>query len=78
MIANHLKFLFKISKNPLIFSHKKKYSQVYGNIVKLSEDLNIKEIKIPCFDETSVIYYKDEDKLESLIPKIKAANDKIQ
>jgi len=75
MINFHLKLLRKF--NFQIPVSRRNYSEVYGNIVKLSEDLQIKEIKVP-FEETSVIYYGENDSIEALIPRLKASNEKIQ
>ena len=77
MFYQHVRLLNRLSKLGFKNILKRNYSEVHGNIVKLSEDMTIKEIKIP-FEETSVIYYTEGEKVESLISKIKATNEKIQ
>jgi len=56
----------------------KNYCQVYDNIVKFSNDLNIREIKIPFEGNTYSVFYKKEDKIENVVNVIKGTIDELQ
>ena len=56
----------------------KSYSQVHGNIVKLSENPSDNEIKIPVYDQNISIFFNKKENLSDLIQRIKGSHEKIE
>jgi hypothetical protein len=54
------------------------YSQVFGNIVKLSENPNDNEIKIPIYEQNISIFYKKNEPVSELINRIKGSHEKVE
>lgn len=56
---------------------RKLFSQVYSSIVKLPDNVNSNEIKIPLYGENYTIYFKDNDSLAEIQQKLKQTDDKL-
>ena len=69
------------TKHSLNFANYKNFSsQVYGNIVKQSEDLSIcsRELVIPFDSKQFLVYFENNDTLEQVSNKIQSCDNKIQ
>ncbi len=62
------------------FSFKRFSSQVYGNIVKQSEDISMcrSELMVPFHSHNYIIYFKPEETLEEISKRIETSHIKIQ
>lgn len=70
---------FRFQKNFILGKVRSKcFSESYGNIVKFSNNLKNKELKIPFEENTFSIYFNNDDKVSTIVEKVVGSHEKIE